>query len=115
MKSRPWDVVRPAICRAVVGQRFTQEYIDDYIMAMEDAGATCFYFSYGTSDKQAFQGGFTVVYAESLKEAQQKYFEVHPAGTDAYCDHYTEEQWKETRMSIGHETNLGHGCWELIE
>ena len=73
------------------------------------------YFTYGTSEKMPFQGGWSIVEGKSYKECLELYKLVHPQEEpNCICCAciYTEEEFKKTCMYEG--GNLGHGTWETI-
>lgn len=59
-----------------------------------------YYFTYGTSG-QPFVGGWTVVYADSLKQAIGLFRLVHPDKTEGIlncADYYSEKDFIKTQM-----------------
>ncbi len=74
-----------------------------------------YYITYGTSDTQPYQGGWSVVYAESEAEARQKHAKRHgttESGTLRFAFSYTEERFNATDMPF--EGNLGGYEHEVI-
>ncbi|MBD5585159.1 MAG: hypothetical protein HDQ88_08755 [Clostridia bacterium] len=81
-----------------------------------------YYFTYGNDEKFPYQHGWTEITAPSLICAQQIFRACHPNrknddGTESGCLnyswHYTEDEFKETRM-YEDDDNLGAGCVERI-
>ena len=73
------------------------------------------YFTYGTSEKMPFKGGWSIAEGKSYEECLALYKLVHPQeDPDCICCAfmYTEEEFKKTIMYK--EGNLGHKTWEII-
>lgn len=73
------------------------------------------YFTYGTSERMPFKGGWSIVEGETYEQCLALYKLVHKQ-PDPDCINcafiYTEEEFKETIMYK--EGNLGHKTWEII-
>lgn len=74
-----------------------------------------YFFTYGTSESMPFKGGWTVVMAESMKQAIEVFNIVHPPqnGLVNCSSIYSEEAFKATDMYINGE-NFGYGRREII-
>ena len=60
-----------------------------------------FYFTYGESENQPYVRGWTVVEAETLKDAKKAYIAYHPLTSEGFipcAGIYLEEEFKETVM-----------------
>ncbi len=75
-----------------------------------------YYFTYGTSEDFPYKGGWTVVIAESMKDAIALFDLVHPRRSDfVNCSSmYNEAQFSKTEMCKNND-NFGAGCHEVIE
>ncbi len=74
-----------------------------------------FYFTYGLHPSYPYQGGWTVVYAPTQKQAEDLFSMVHPdrEGGLLNCAFvYTEEQFFNTKMHL--TGNSGAFCYEII-
>ena len=73
------------------------------------------YFTYGTSDKMPFKGGWSIAEGKSYEECLALYKVAHPQ-EDPTCVNcafiYTEDEFKETSMYK--DGNMGHKTWEII-
>lgn len=88
------------------------------VIKAADVAPNKYYFTFGSSG-QIYDGGWVEIYADSLREAQQKFIArygdkayKHP-GILNYSWGYTEEQFRKTIMFIG--DNFGSKCHEVIE
>ncbi len=73
-----------------------------------------FFFTFGTSDKFPFCGGWVEVFAPDRAKAVATYRSRHPdfnEGIVNCSDIYTEEQFMKTEMVQG---NLGAACHEIL-
>ncbi len=73
-----------------------------------------FFFTFGTSDKFPFRGGWVEVVAPDRAKAVETYRSSHPdinEGTINCSDIYTEEQFMGTDMV---KDNLGATCHEVL-
>lgn len=69
-----------------------------------------YYFSFGSSDRFPFQGGYLIVKANNKKEALEKYREKYPDRNPNCINcsfYYTEEQWNHIKVDMGK-------CHEII-
>ena len=73
-----------------------------------------YYFTFGTDENFPYQGGWVEVYAETLKEAIQKFKNKFPNRCENIINcasYYTEKQFKKSGMLEG---NLGKKCHKTI-
>lgn len=73
-----------------------------------------YYFTFGTSDKFPFHGGWVEVFAPDRSKAVATYRSHHPdvnEGIINCSDIYTEEQFMKSEMVHG---NLGASCHEVL-
>lgn len=73
-----------------------------------------FYFTYGTHG-YPFSGGWTVVFAEDLKQAIGVFRLVHPDKAEGFlncADYYSEEEFTQTEMY--EEGNFGASLHETL-
>lgn len=73
-----------------------------------------FYFTFGTSEKFPFRGGWVMVIAPDRSKAVAAYRARHPdvnKGIINCSDIYTEEQFMKTEMV---NSNLGAACHEIL-
>lgn len=66
------------------------------------------YFTYGSGGDMPFEDGWTIIYAETLAEAQKKHigrYGLSKGGSPRYAFSYSEEEFNDTIMAI--EGNFG--------
>ncbi len=83
--------------------------------ALEEDSTETFFFTYGDSETHPFHGGWTIVYANSLEEAEKKFQKKHPNKVSSLLNCafvYTEEQFIKTGMIFS--GNRGSFCHEVI-
>ena len=74
-----------------------------------------FVFTYGESPKHVFNGGWTVVEAQSMGIAEALFFQRHPKkGGKNYAACYPEDEWDKTFYPIGKQGNYGKFEMERI-
>lgn len=74
------------------------------------------YFTYGQSENQPYQGGWSIVEGESYEQCVAIFRAVHPdksPGTINCAFIYTEEEFKKTVM-YEHNSNMGASIQEII-
>ena len=60
-----------------------------------------YYMTYGEDDSMPFQGGWSVIYAETENEARKKHadkYGLSKEGCLRFAFSYTEERWAESNM-----------------
>ena len=74
-----------------------------------------YYFTYGTSHKMPYVGGWTEIEAETLKGATELFKLVYPSNESTIncAGIYSEAQFKQTDMFLN--GNFGVGCREKIK
>ena len=76
-----------------------------------------YYFTYGSDERFPFFGGWTVVYANSRREAIAIFRAANPDREGSGCYNaascYTEEEFAETDM--GTTGNLGAYCHQILK
>lgn len=76
-----------------------------------------FYFTYGTDSYYPFQGGWTLVYANSKEQAIKTFKEYHPNRDGSpfiNCAFiYTQDEFEKTEM-YENEDNFGKGLMEIL-
>ena len=73
-----------------------------------------FYFTYGSAENYPFYGGWTKITAPSINMAIDRFNRVHPSVTGCLncANYYTEEQFKNTSMSV--QGNFGRYEHEFL-
>lgn len=75
-----------------------------------------YYFTYGTDSKYPFCGGWTIIFAPTLKSAIQVFKAYHPNRAESDCincsDYYSAKQFESTEMYKN--GNFGAKCHEII-
>ena len=72
-----------------------------------------FYFTFGTSCRYPFKGGWVLVWAADINHAADLFREKYPNRTDSNClncaDYYDEKHF-----TMGESGNLGAYCHDVI-
>lgn len=75
-----------------------------------------FYFTYGTSERMPFIGGWTVVIAQDYAQAIAIFRAVHPDISEGVINCafiYSAEEFESSEM-FKNNSNLGSGCREIL-